>query len=155
MAYYYEGLSVIGQWGKGINSFAKKTGPSVPMSVDGWSISLAYLLTGETLSERTIIDPIHRFDLRKGKFGLGAFEPFARFSALEVGDEVFSQGLADPNLWTNRAWMTDIGVNWYLNRMLKVYFDWQHAAFGDPVFYRAGGLQPTSDILWMRFQFYY
>lgn len=155
LAYYYGGLSLIAEWGKGVDAFAKRTGPSVPMSVGGWSVAAAYLLTGETLSERTVIDPIHRFDLRKGKFGLGAFEPFARFSALEIGDDVFKQGLADPNLWTNRAWTTDVGVNWYLNRMVKVYLNWQHAGFGDPVFYRAGGLRSTSDILWMRVQFYY
>jgi len=156
LAYYYEGLSLIGQWGQGINSFAKRTqGPPVPMSVDGWSIALAYLVTGETLSERTVIDPIHRFDLRRGMFGLGAFEPYARYSALNVGDEVFTEGLADPNLWTNQVRMTDIGFNWYLNRLTKVYVDWQRAWFGDPVFYRPGGLRSTNDIFWVRLQFYY
>lgn len=156
LAYFYEGFSLIGQWGQGVNSFAKQTGgPPVPMSVDGWSVALAYLLTGETISERTVIDPIHRFDPRREMFGLGAFEPFARYSALSVGREVFTEGLADPNLWTNNVWMTDIGFNWYLNRLTKVCVDWQRAHFGDPVFYRPGGLRSTNDIVWMRLQFYY
>ena len=156
LAYFYKGLSVIGAWDAGVDSYAKRTGgPQVPLAVNGWNVTLAYLLTGETLSERTVIDPIHRFDLRKGKFGLGAFEPFARYSTLGVGNEVFTQGLADPNLWTNRIQMTDVGVNWYLNHSTKIYFDWQHSMYAQPVFYRTGGLRSTADILWMRFQFMY
>ncbi len=156
MTYFYKGLSVIGAWNMGVDSFAKKTGgPPVPLAVEGWSIAASYFLTGETLSERTMIDPIHRFDLRKDKFGLGAIEPFARYSALGVGNEVFTRGLADPNLWTNRIGMTDVGVNWYLNHATKIYFDWQHSMYAQPVFYRTGGLRSTSDILWVRFQFMY
>ncbi|MDR3623329.1 MAG: porin [Paludisphaera borealis] len=156
LAYFYEGFSLIGAWGSGINSMSKKSGAApVPLSVDGWHVAMAYLLTGETMNERTVIDPIHRFDLRKGMFGLGAFEPFARYSFLEVGKEVFTQGLADPNLWTNRIQMTDVGVNWYLNRLTKIYIDWQHSMYAEPVFYKTGGLRSTSDIFWVRFQFYY
>lgn len=156
LAYFYQGLSVIATWDAGVDSYAKKAGgPPVPLAVNGWSVEASYFLTGETLSERTVVDPIHRFDLRPGKFGIGAIEPFARYSALGVSNDVFTQGLADPNLWTSRIGMTDVGFNWYLNHATKLYFDWQHSMYAQPVFYRAGGLRSTADILWLRFQFMY
>lgn len=50
-----------------------------------------------------MIDPIRRFDLRPGKFSLGAFEPFARFRNIRISNQVFTSGLADPNRWTNHV----------------------------------------------------
>ena len=34
--------------------------------------------------------------------------------------------------------MVDLGLNWYLNKFVKVYFDWEHAMFAQPVYYRPG-----------------
>ena len=120
----------------------------------------AYLITGETIRERTVIDPINRFDLRPGKFGLGAFEPNVRYSQMFLGRQVFTAGLADPNLWTNNVQMVDAGVNWYLNKFVKIYFDWEHAIFASPVLAavtQSGGaaFHTTSDMFWLRFQFYF
>jgi phosphate-selective porin OprO/OprP len=51
-------------------------------------------------------------------------------------------------------------VNWYLNKFVKIYFDWEHAIFPPPVF--AGNtsrgstlFRTTNDLFWVRFQFYY
>ena len=35
--------------------------------------------------------------------GTGAIEPFFRYEYLDIGNQVFTAGLADPNLWANRA----------------------------------------------------
>ena len=78
----------------------------------------------------------------------------ARYSTLNLDNRVFSAGLADPNLWTNEARMTDVGFDWYQNKFVKVYFDREHAMFGQPVAYRPGSLQSTSDLFWFRFRFY-
>jgi phosphate-selective porin OprO/OprP len=155
LAYYYNGLSLISSWGAGVESYARRGAAPTKVPIDGFSVALAYLLTGEVLNERTLVDPIHRFDLRPGKFGLGAFEPFFRYSYLNLGDQVFRDGYADPNLWTNRVGLTDLGLNWYLNRGVKIYFDWQHALFSQPVFLRPGVQTRTNDLFWMRFQLYY
>jgi phosphate-selective porin OprO/OprP len=159
-AYYYKGLSLLGAWDSGFNSYALPQRPSVRVPTSGYFVQVAYLITGETLRERTMIDPINRFDLRPGKFGLGAFEPHARYSEMFLGRDVFTAGLADPNLWTNRVQLIDVGVNWYLNNFVKIYFDWEHAIFASPVF--AANLpnghtafQTTNDMFWARLQFYY
>ena len=40
---------------------------------------------------------------------------------------MFKNGLADPNLWANRVYTTDLGFNWHINQYLKFMFDWEHA----------------------------
>jgi phosphate-selective porin OprO/OprP len=155
--YFYKGLSVLGAWDSGFNDFSLTTPGAKPvhLPVSGYHVQLGYILTGETLRKRGLVEPLHPFDLRHGKFGLGAIELQFRYSNLQVGNQVFTGGLADPNLWANKLNMTDLGFNWYLNRNIKFYFDWQHQMFGSPVYYRPGGLQATSDLLWLRLQLYY
>jgi phosphate-selective porin OprO/OprP len=64
--------------------------------------------------------------------------------------------LTNPDLWTNRVWATNLGVNWYLNRYVKAVFDWQHNEFGNPVFYGQPDRKSlTNNIFWMRVQFYF
>lgn len=154
--YFYKGLSVIGAWDSGFNDFALAGARPVHLPVSGWNVATGYLLTGETIEKRGLVEPLRPFDLRKGKFGPGAWELQARISTLAVGRQVFTSGLADPNLWTNSIQMVDAGFNWYLNKNVKVYFDWEHVLFGQPVYFRPGpGLQKTSDLFWLRLQYYF
>jgi phosphate-selective porin OprO and OprP len=154
-AYYYGGLSLLGAWQSGYESYAKTPGPEVRVPINGWFVQAGYILTGETIRDRTLIAPLHPFDLRKGRFGLGAFEPTARYSELDLNPRVFTSGLADPNLWTNRAQLVDVGCNWYLNQFVKVYFDWEHAIFSNPVFSSTGSFQNSNDLFWIRTQLYF
>jgi phosphate-selective porin OprO and OprP len=157
LAYYYQGLSLLGAWDSGFQDYAiARTGPKpVRVPTGGYFVQAGYILTGETIRDRTLIDPLRPFDLRPGHFGLGAFEVTARFSQLQLGRQVFTHGIADPNLWTNNAQMVDVGFNWYLNKFLKVYFDWEHAMFGNPVFYNTNRFQKSNDLFWMRLQAYF
>ncbi len=151
-AYFYKGLTFMGAWDSGYESWAAGSGRPVRVPVNGYFAQAAYLITGETRTGVGVIDPIRRFDLRPGRFGLGAWEPTARFSDLSLGRQVFSGGLADPNLWTNRAYLVDVGINWYLNKFVKVYFDWEHAIFGQPVYHAPGHFGATNDLFWLRLQ---
>jgi phosphate-selective porin OprO/OprP len=155
-AYFYKGLSLLAEWDSGYTTYGRlDNGSRTPVPVSGYYVQGAYILTGETLEKRVVIDPIHPFDIRRGKYGLGAWEVHGRFSQLNVGHEVFTAGLSDPNLWSNNAWAVDTGLNWYINRYFKVYLDWQHAEFGSPVFINVGRWQKTSDLFWIRCQFYF
>ena len=87
--------------------------------------------------------------------GPGAWARQGRFSSLNVCREGFTGGLADPNLWTNNLYTVDLGLSWYLNEYAKIYMNWEHAVFGEPVVYRPGGLQKTSDLFWLRFQLFF
>jgi phosphate-selective porin OprO/OprP len=90
--------------------------------------------------------------LREGRCGPGAWEVTARYSQLDLDQRVFTAGLADPALWTNHAKMIDVGLNWYLNQFVKVYFDWEHCFFGSPVESTNGAFRTSSDLYWVRTQ---
>jgi phosphate-selective porin OprO and OprP len=155
--YFYKGLSLLGVWDFGNNDYALTTAGANPVHVPvgGYFVQGGYLLTGETRERLGLVAPLRPFDLRKGKtFGLGAFEVQARYSTLNIGNQVFTGGLADPNLWTDRVEMLDLGFNWYLNKFTKFYFDWEHATFARPVFDGPGGFQKSNDLFWLRLQIY-
>ena len=83
------------------------------------------------------------FSLRPGEFGLGAWEPSsARYDYLDIGNQVFTNGLADPNrLGQPRCRMTDVGFNWHMTQYVKMFFDWNHAEFNNPVTFAKGKYQ--------------
>jgi phosphate-selective porin OprO/OprP len=58
-------------------------------------------------------------------------------------------------LWTNHTQMVDVGFNWYLNKFVKVYFDWEHAIFGNPVLSNTDRFQKSNDLYWLQLQVYF
>jgi phosphate-selective porin OprO/OprP len=158
VAYFYRSLSVVADYNGSIQRFAlnRRALDSAVVPVDGFAVSVGYFLTGEEIERRTIVEPLRPFKLKRGEFGLGAVELIGRYSTFDADDEVFDAGLADRDLWSNRAWVTNLGINWYPNKFVKVYIDWQHGEFGDPVFYAGPDLKAlTNEMLWLRCQFYY
>ncbi len=155
LAYFYKGLSLLGAWDAGFDSYAVTNQRPVAVPVNGYFVQAAYLVTGETRTATGLIDPLRRFDLRPGRFGWGAWEPTARFSDLSIGKQIFTGGFADPNLWTNQVYQVDVGVNWYLNRFVKVYFDWEYSIFGQPIYYSPDHFTKNSNVYWMRLQAFF
>ncbi len=156
-AWYYQQLSLIAEWQSGFEYLAPAANPvagRTKLPTQSYYVTVGYFLTGETVESRGVVKPHRDFDLRRGKRGPGAIELATRFNYLYVGDQVFTAGFADPNLWTNQVSTLDIGVNWYWNQYIKTYFGWQHAAFGDPVLFSADPdvFHTASDMLWFRFQ---
>lgn len=157
VAWFYKQLAVIAEWGSGFESFAiaNTAGGRTRIPVQGFYAQGSYLLTGETRSSIGLVKPFSPFDIRKGKFGTGAWEPFVRYESLNISKDIFTSGLADPNLWTNSLYTATVGVNWHLTQYVKMYFDWNHAVFGNSVLYSPGHLQKTSDMFLVRFQLFF
>ena len=158
LAYYYRGLSFESEWNIGefqMDRPGLRTRPEIP--VQGFHTMLSYFVTGEEIERRTTVVPVRPFRPLSGDWGPGAIEPFVRFSQLNLGDILFKDQLADGNMWTNNVYMIDLGVNWYPNRWVKFYVDWQHAAFGSPVLVNdAKGLfGRATDLFWVRCQVYF
>jgi phosphate-selective porin OprO and OprP len=82
--------------------------------IQSFYVTAGYLLTGETRSQVGIVKPIRPFSIRPGQFGLGTWELFGRFNNLDIGDQIFTNGIASEQGSANRVWMTDIGVSWYV-----------------------------------------
>jgi phosphate-selective porin OprO/OprP len=157
-AYFFRGLSLMGEWQYGYGSYATLTRPTpVSVPISGFYVTGAYFLTGEHVDARTMVRPRRPLiPTERGQVrGLGALEAVARVSELRVGENVFTAGFADPNLWSNSAVTTELGANWYWNEHFKIYMFWLHANFGDPVAFRPGGFQRDADMFWLRCQLWF
>ncbi|WP_165245164.1 OprO/OprP family phosphate-selective porin [Paludisphaera soli] len=157
LAWYAGGMSFEAEWQSSRDHYTRSGIPfrlfSVPAT--GSHFTLAYFLTGEKVRDRSRVDPLRPFDPTRNSWGPGAVELFARFSELQLSDEVFRAGLADRAKWTNGMAMTDIGFNWYLTSYLKLYFDWQRSYYDTPVQLNEGLRSLTNDLFWIRGQLYY
>ncbi|QEH36456.1 Phosphate-selective porin O and P [Aquisphaera giovannonii] len=156
-AYFYKQLAVIGEWGSGFQDYALANTPArrTRLGVQSFYAQAGYLLTGETRSSVGIVRPRHPFSLKPGTFGLGAWELVGRYQHMDMSSNVFSAGLADPNLWANRVEIVDLGFNWHINQYLKFYFEWEHAMFNQPVEFSPGRYQINSDLFLARMQLYF
>lgn len=132
-----------------------KNSAAVDVPTFGYDVTLASFLTGETVENRQTVAPL--CPMTRNGIGYGAVELFGRFSRLHLGNQVFAAGLSNPLDWTNSASMTDIGFNWYLNRFVRLTFDWQHAMYGSPVLLNEQKdlRSNKNDLFWIRTQLYF
>jgi phosphate-selective porin OprO and OprP len=130
MAWFYQQFSLIGEWGSGFENFAKTTNLSdkTRLPVQAYYVESAYFLTGETNSGTGVVKPFRDFKLAHGQFGPGAWQVFTRYNYLNMGREIFTNGLADPANWTNSVQQVDLGLNWSLSQYIKIILDWQPCA---------------------------
>lgn len=159
-AWYYKQFSAITEYQTGTQSygFNQFATPTALFPIHSVYSQLGAFVTGETVSGRGVCEPIRPFDIRKGKFGLGAWELFGRYNTLNISRQVFDLGFANPNLWTNDLYATSVGFNWYWNQYLKMVFEWDHYEFSDPVAYRTTpevGRMSRIDLFLTRFQVYF
>ena len=111
-----------------------------------WQLTGSWVLTGEAATGRTIT-PRKAFDLSKGQWG--AFEIVARGNALTVGDEAFPI-FANLDQAARKATAAGLGLNWYLNRNVKIAADYERTAFDRGA--AAGADRPDEHSLFTRFQ---
>ena len=158
MALYQGPVSLEAEWNASqVELLNEATDEVVDVVSNGFHVTVASFLTGETVKGRETVDPLRPFDPRCGGRQWGAIEPFFRYSYLKIGDEAFDRGLADPDDWTDEVSMTDMGVNWYLNRYTKFVFNWQHAGYASSVLVNktTGEVSNSNDLFWFRCQFYF
>lgn len=156
-AYFYKGLSLIGEWQYGFGDYEHEDREAVRVPFSGFYVTAGYFLTGEHIERRTRVKPLRPVipSDRDQASGIGAWELVSRVSQLSLGNEVFDGGLADADLWSNRATTTEVGMNWYWNEYIKMYMFWLHGDFGSPVQFRPGEYQKSADMFWLRFQLYF
>jgi phosphate-selective porin OprO/OprP len=157
-AWYNGPVSINAEWQSGFQTYSHRQdniiGLRTQVPVSSYYVTLATFLTGETVSRRGMASPLRPFDIRPGRRGPGAWEPFVRYNYLQMGEQVFNAELANRSQWTNKLQTIDIGVNWYWTQYIKLVFMWEHADFGSPVKYNAAGDRHlTSDEFLFRCQF--
>jgi len=111
-----------------------------------WQLTGSWVLTGETATGRAIA-PRKAFDPAKG--GWGAFEVVARANALTVDDAAFPV-FANLDQAARKATAGGLGLNWYLNRNVKIAADYELTRFERGA--AAGADRPDEHSLFTRFQ---
>jgi phosphate-selective porin OprO/OprP len=114
-----------------------------------WQLEGNLVLTGENASYRGVT-PRRSFERATGGNGWGAFELIGRYGRFEVEDDVF-QVFANPAASARRVDDVVGGVNWYLNRMVKITAEFETNLFdgGAP----EGGDRPAERGVFTRLQF--
>jgi phosphate-selective porin OprO/OprP len=90
-----------------------------------WQASGSFFLTGEYAGFRNPT-PRKPFDLKAGTFG--ALELAARYGELDIDDDAFPL-FASPGSAATKAKGLGLGVNWHLNKQIKVLVSYEHTTF--------------------------
>jgi len=93
----------------------------------GWQIAGGWVLTGENVTYAGVV-PRRPFNPFQGDWG--ALQVIGRFSALDIDSAAFSHSyFANPAVSANAAREWSVGLNWYLNRNVKVATSFAHTTF--------------------------
>jgi phosphate-selective porin OprO/OprP len=144
-AYYYNGPFGLLTEYVVASQAVRRDKASARIGSQAWQLTGSWVLTGEKAGYRSPV-PRHPFDSKSGS--LGAFELVARYHTLTIGDEAFPV-YANPAsaVRSARAWAT--GVNWYLNRAVKIQADYEQTSFKGGA---ATGNRDTAHEILTRFQ---
>jgi len=103
-----------------------------------WEVRVGYVITGEDDSY-TGVTPAEPFSWANGTWG--AWQVVARYANLKIDPKAFPLFASTAtNAKEASAW--GVGVNWYLNDVVRISQD-----FFDTHFTKAGTAAPTSQIL--------
>lgn len=124
--YLYGPFGVLGEYvisSEGVvNSSTQR---SADLQHSAWQVSGQWVLTGEAASF-TGIQPQRPFKLRGD--GWGAWQLVARYSQLKLDPDTFPS-FANPLYSADEATSWSVGINWWLNRNLRVLTGFTHTTF--------------------------
>jgi phosphate-selective porin OprO and OprP len=144
--YYYLGpFGLYSEYGVNEEDFQKGV-VRHELALRAWQVAASYILTGErkvfgNLAPRRNFDPSNH--------GWGAVELAVRTGEFSVDHGLYNYGFATESTSARIAKEWVGGVNWYLNRMVRISADYAVTSFegGAPV-----GNRPTEQALITRFQ---
>ena len=127
--YYYKSLGILGEKVNSQEDLEYTSGGHIyrdKPTNKAWEVTSSYVLTGEDASYNGVT-PRHDFDLSSGHWG--AFELVSRYGELKLDSSIFSENFANLNqsISEEKAWAT--GMNWYLNRNVKLGIAFEQTKF--------------------------
>lgn len=124
--YYYGPFGVQGEYVISDQSVMNtSTFRHAELTHTAWQLSAQWVLTGETASFNGLI-PAHPFDPHSGHWG--AWQLVARYSELDLDDNTFN-GFSNPATSARSAASWSAGLNWWLNRNVRVLTSFSHTTF--------------------------
>ena len=98
---------------------------STSLQNTAWQIAASWVLTGEDASFNGVV-PQRPFDIANGQWG--AFQIVGRYTALDIDDEAFPI-FSNPNFSAASASGWSAGINWYLNRNIRLNASYTYTKF--------------------------
>jgi phosphate-selective porin OprO/OprP len=122
--YYYGPLSVLGEYVVS-DQQVRTAAAKADVRNTAWEVNAGWVLTGEKAAYNGVT-PLHPFNLHNG--GWGAWQIVARYSALDVDGDAFPAFATAGSASSAHAW--SVGLNWYLNRDIRVNTSFSRTTFG-------------------------
>jgi phosphate-selective porin OprO/OprP len=152
--YWYAGrFGLLGEWTQVQQDVARVGSLGLredQIDTTAWQLQAAFFLSGEEESFKGY-KPGSAFSLDKGTWG--GWELVARYHELKVDDAAFDGGadsFADPLAAARKASTIGVGLNWYLNRNVKIAADYELTRFDRGA--ALGADRPDEHALFTRFQ---
>lgn len=124
-AYYYAGpFGLLGEYVVSHQEVSRGAF-SADLQNTGWQIAAGWVLTGED-SSFTGVNPHKPFDPRAGQWG--ALQLVARYAEVDIDDDAFPL-FANPAASATAAQSWSLGLNWYLNRNIRVNSSYSRTTF--------------------------
>ena len=124
--YYYGPLSLLGEYAisdQGVRNTT--TAAEANLHNTAWEISAGWVLTGENASFNGVT-PLHPFDLHNGQWG--ALQVVGRYEELDIDNAAFPV-FANPATSASAAQAWSAGLNWYLNKNIRLNASFSHTTF--------------------------
>ena len=136
MGWYWKRFGFLAQYVLSSQALRRQdTQTSVRTTDDAWSVQGSWLLTDDTSSFGHVVP---RRPLAPALGQWGAWEVAVRYAQLNIDSDSFTFGLADVGSNAQRAKSTTFGLNWYLNRYIRLVGNFVHTDFsGATASYRA------------------
>ena len=124
--YYYGSFGLLGEYVVSDQGVLNTTSLArANLAQTAWQVSAQWVLTGEAASF-TGITPQRAFDPRNGNWG--AWQLVARYAQLDIDSDTFGS-FANPVTSANSAQGWSVGLNWWLNRNLRVLTSYSRTSF--------------------------
>jgi phosphate-selective porin OprO/OprP len=124
--YYYGPFSLMGEYAisdQGVRNSTTKA--QADLHNTAWEISGGWILTGENASFNGVT-PLHPFSPHNGDWG--AFQVVARYEELDIDNGAFPV-FANPATSASAAQAWSTGLNWYLNKNIRLNASFSHTTF--------------------------
>lgn len=128
-AYYYCGpLSLLGEYVLSEQRVQRNVGAKIftaDLQNTAWQITGGWVLTGEAATYAGVT-PKHPFDLGAGQWG--ALQLVGRYAELDLDKATFPT-FANPGVSAQAAQSWAVGLNWYLNKNIRVNASYSYTDF--------------------------
>lgn len=126
-AYYYAGpFGAIAEYVISSQDVLNK-GKTARVQNQAWEVQGSVMLTGDKNSYANF-HPRDSFEPNRGFRHMGAVELAFRYSQVGIGPDAFL-GFASSSTAAQQAHATGIGLNWHLNRYVKLMTDYEYTTF--------------------------